>query len=172
MNNYRQYVQTTCVIESHSMSLHHRSAEDALKELNITLPKPWTPPSIMNFVPAVRTGNLLFISGHGPTLADGSLLTGRVVSSTESSTSSTKDGEISVQAGYEAARITGLNILATIEATVGSLNRVKRVVKLLGFVACNFDFGETPLVINGCSDLFVSGLFVIIDAVWCSLRLC
>lgn len=132
------------------------SAEDNLKTLKITLPQPWTPPEHMNFVPFVRTGNLLFISGHGPTLPNGSLVTGRVVNA---NLRTLVDGEIDIKAGYDAARITGLNILATIESAVG-LNKVKRIVKLLGFVCCQHEFKDTPLVINGCSDLFVSGLFV------------
>jgi enamine deaminase RidA (YjgF/YER057c/UK114 family) len=93
------------------------SAEDNLKQKNITLPQPATP--VANYVPAVRVGNLLFLSGSGP---GQSTPRGRV------------GKDLSLEQGYQAARATGLSILATVRATLGSLDRVKRIVKVLGMV--------------------------------------
>jgi enamine deaminase RidA (YjgF/YER057c/UK114 family) len=117
------------------------SAEKRLKELGIVLPPP--PPPGGNYVPAVRTGNLLFLSGCGPRLADGSLITGKV------------GDTVTLDQGYGAARQTGLNMLANIRAALGSLDKVKRVVKVLGMVNAAPTFSEPPKVINGFSDLFV-----------------
>jgi enamine deaminase RidA (YjgF/YER057c/UK114 family) len=117
-------------------------AEATLKAKNITLPA--TPTPMANYVPAVRTGNLLFLSGHGPLRADGKpSLTGKL------------GRELTVEQGYQAAREVGLNLLATTRATLGSLDRVRRVVKVLGMVNSADGFGDQPRVINGCSDLMV-----------------
>jgi enamine deaminase RidA (YjgF/YER057c/UK114 family) len=118
------------------------SAEARLKERNITLPTPNTP--IANYVPAVRVGNLLFVSGHGPQRRDGTpSATGKV------------GKDLSVEEGYKVAREVGLGLLATTRATLGSLDRVKRVVKVLGMVNSAEGFGDQPKVINGFSDLMV-----------------
>ena len=114
------------------------SAEDNLKQKNIVLPPPVTP--VANYVPAVRVGNLLFLSGSGP---DASTPRGKV------------GKELSLEQGYQAARSTGLNLLATARATLGSLDRVKRVVKVLGMVNSAAGFTDQPKVINGFSDLMV-----------------
>jgi enamine deaminase RidA (YjgF/YER057c/UK114 family) len=90
----------------------------------------------------VIAGNLAYVSGHGPLKADGSMITGRI-----------GDG-VDQQYGYSAARQTGLAILATLRAQLGSLNRVKRVIKTLGMVNCAADFDKHPAVINGCSELW------------------
>jgi enamine deaminase RidA (YjgF/YER057c/UK114 family) len=116
-------------------------AEARLKELNITLPTPPTPPA--NYVGAVRTGNLLFLSGHGPMRLDDKSARGKL------------GRELTVEQGYAAAREVGLNLLATTRATLGSLDRVKRVVKVLGMVNSADGFGDQPKVINGFSDLMV-----------------
>lgn len=113
-----------------------------LKELGIELPAPSKP--IANYVKAVRTGNLVFLSGHGPTRADGSLITGKV------------GKDLTLEQGYEAARITAISLLATLKNEVGDLSKVKRVVKVLGMVNCHSDFTDQPKVINGCSDLLVA----------------
>ncbi|TKB77743.1 MAG: RidA family protein [Nitrospira sp.] len=114
------------------------SAEDNLKLKGITLPPLATP--VANYVPAVRVGNLLFVSGTGPS----------------PSTPRGKVGtDLSLEQGYQAARATGLNILATIRATLGSLDKVKRIVKVLGMVNSAPGFTEQPKVINGFSDLMV-----------------
>jgi len=92
--------------------------------------------------PIVFVGDLAYISGHGPLLEDGSLIMGRL-------------GEtMDLEAGYAAARQTGLALLATLRNTLGTLDRVKRLVKTLGLVNCTADFSEQPKVINGCSELF------------------
>jgi enamine deaminase RidA (YjgF/YER057c/UK114 family) len=114
------------------------SAEKRLQEIGIELPEPVQP--IASYVRWVQTGNLLFISGTGPG-------------------DETQDGKLgstmSVEEGYAAAREVGLQILATARAALGDLDRVVRVVKVLGMVNCTPDFGDQPKVINGCSDLFV-----------------
>ncbi len=117
-------------------------AEARLKELNITLPPPATP--VANYVGAVRVGNLLFVSGHGPIRSDGKpMARGKV------------GRELSVEQGYQVAREVGLSLLATTRAQLGSLDKVKRVVKVLGMVNSADDFGDQPKVINGFSDLMV-----------------
>lgn len=116
-------------------------AEARLKQLGIELPTP--PAPMANYVTAVRVGSLLFLSGHGP------LRNGQV-------THAGKVGrDLTIEQGQEAARVTGLNLLATARGALGSLDRVRRVVKLLGMVHCAEDFTEHPKVINGCSDLMV-----------------
>ena len=96
-----------------------------------------------NYVKAVRVGNLIFLAGHGPTKADGTNITGKVE-------------DLTVEQGYMAARQTAIAILSTLKAEIGDLNKVKRVVKVLGMVNCQSDFTEHPKVINGFSDLIVS----------------
>ncbi len=116
--------------------------EERLNELGITLPG--TPPPAANYVPAVRTGNLLFLSGIGPAnRPDGTAPKGKI------------GQELSVEEGYEAARLVCLNLLARLKGELGDLDKVKRVVKLLGMVNATPDFGQQPTVINGCSDLLV-----------------
>lgn len=112
--------------------------EARLQELGIELPEPVKPAA--NYVRHVQTGNLLLISGTGP--ADG-FPVGKV------------DAEVSVDEAYQAARSVGLQILATVKDALGDLDRVKRVVKVLGMVNASPDFTQQPQVINGCSDLFV-----------------
>lgn len=94
------------------------------------------------YKPVVVHGGLAYLSGHGPLKSDGSLLVGRVGS------------EVDQEAGYEAARQTGLAMLATLQSHLGSLDHVKRVVKILGMVNSNAEFANHPAVINGCSELF------------------
>ena len=112
------------------------SIEHIMKQKNIILPEPLKP--IGNYVPAVRSGNLLFMSGHGP----------------RQFTPKGKVGEeVTIEQGYQAARITGLNLLATIRAQLGSLDKVKRIVKVLGMVNSASGFTDQPKVIDGFSDL-------------------
>lgn len=115
------------------------SAEDKIKELKLELPPPPKPAGV--YKPLVITGNLAFVSGHGPLKADGTMLTGRVGADVD------KDG------GYQAARQVGLAILTTLKSQLGSLNRVRQLVKSLGMVNATPDFKDHPAVINGYSDL-------------------
>src|SRR5204862_7908425 len=117
-------------------------AEARLKESNIMFPQPATP--LANYVGAVRVGNLMFVSGHGPLRTDG-----------KPSARGKVGRELTVEQGYQVAREVGLSLLATIRASVGSLDRVKRVVKVLGMVNSADGFGDQPRVINGFSDLMV-----------------
>ncbi len=116
--------------------------ENRLAELGVTLPT--TPAPIANYVPAVRTGNLLYLSGLGPTAgADGKVPVGKVGS------------DLTVDEGYQAARLVGINILARLKGELGDLDKVRRVVKLLSMVNAAPDFTQPPAVANGCSDLLV-----------------
>lgn len=114
--------------------------EERLAAKGVQLPA--APRPMANYVEAVRVGSLIFLAGHGP-LEDGKLLHGKV------------GVDLDVQAGYRAARLTCLGLLATLKHELGDLDRVKRIVKLLGMVNCPPDFGNQPEVINGCSDLLV-----------------
>lgn len=113
-----------------------------LKDLGIELMAPTKP--MANYVKAVRTGNLLFLAGHGPTKADGSNITGKV------------GRDLTLEQGYDAAKQTAISLLSTLKGELGDLNKVKRVVKVLGMVNCESDFVDQPKVINGCSDLLVA----------------
>lgn len=119
------------------------AVEAKLKELGLSLPR--TPSPVANYVPAVRTGNLLFLSGVGPAARpDGTTPRGKV------------GKDLTLEQGYEAARLTGLNLLARLKGELGDLDRVKRVVKLLVMVNATPDFNQHPAVANGCSDLMVA----------------
>ena len=117
-------------------------AEATLKERNITLPAPATP--VANYVGAVRVGTLLFVSGHGPLRSDG-----------KPSVQGKVGKDLTVEQGYQVAREVGLSLLATARRQLGSLDKVKRVVKVLGMVNSAPGFGDQPKVINGFSDLMV-----------------
>ena len=115
--------------------------EKRLEELGLTLPEVPTP--VANYVPAVMTGNLLFLSGHGPGRGEGKLYKGKV------------GKELSWEDGYESAKQTALCLLSTIKNVLGDLDKVKRIVKVTGFVNCTEDNLDQPKVVNGASDLFV-----------------
>lgn len=115
--------------------------EARLKELGITLPTPSAP--VANYVNAVRVGNLLFLAGKGPSKPEGGYVTGKV------------GVDLTIEQGYEAARLTGIAQLAVLKAELGDLKKVKRIVKVLGMVNCASDFANQPEVINGYSDLMV-----------------
>jgi len=117
------------------------SVEQRLKELGLELPP--APKPIGNYVGGVQVGELLFMSGIGPRRAEGGAITGKLGS------------DLTTEQGYQAARVVALNMLANIRATLGSLDRIERVVKVLGMVNCTPEFNEMPKVINGFSDLFV-----------------
>ena len=116
------------------------SAEARLAELGIELPE--APKPVGVYKPIVIAGNMAYLSGHGPLKADKTMITGRL------------GLDLDVEVGYEAARATGLGLLATLQANLGSLDKVKRLVKLLGLVRCTDGFDQQPAVINGCSELF------------------
>jgi enamine deaminase RidA (YjgF/YER057c/UK114 family) len=117
------------------------SAEQRLRERGIELPK--APAAVANYVPFVRTGNLVFLAGNGPFQPDGTYAAGKV------------GKDVSVEQAYGHARLTGLMLLSVLRGAVGSLDNVARVVKVLGMVNAVPDFADQPKVINGCSDLFV-----------------
>jgi enamine deaminase RidA (YjgF/YER057c/UK114 family) len=117
------------------------SAEKRLKQLGIDLGTVSAP--VANYVNAVQTGNLLFLSGKGPRPVDGQRPKGKL------------GREYSIEQGYRHARTVGLDLLAVMKTELGSLDRVKRVVKVLGMVNSVPEFEDPPKVINGCSDLFV-----------------
>ncbi len=117
------------------------SAEAKLAELGLSLPS--LPRPIGTYVHAVRSGNLLFLAGKGPRNPDGSTPTGKV------------GRDVTTDVAYQHARSVGLMLLAAIKDAVGSLDRVTRVVKVLGMVNAAAEFTDQPKVINGCSDLFV-----------------
>ncbi len=120
------------------------SAEARLVELGLELPNPPVP--LANYVPWRIGGGLLFLSGVGPRRADGSSITGVL------------GAGMSVEEGYAAARLCGLNLLANMRSALGSLDRVDTILKVLGMVRGAPDFGGHPEVINGCTDLFVEVL--------------
>jgi enamine deaminase RidA (YjgF/YER057c/UK114 family) len=122
-------------------SVEHPNGRD------VVLPEPLRP--FGQYVPAVRTGNLVFLSGAGPVRPDGTIVTGRV---------GTGPDDMSPADARAAARLTGLRLLAALHAEIGDLERVERMVKLLGFVRCAPDFTEQPTVVDGCSELLVEVL--------------
>lgn len=116
------------------------SAERRILELALELPP--APQPLAVYKPLVVAGNMAYVSGHGPVRHDGSLIIGRV------------GDTMDLEAGKAAARQVGLAILSTLRANLGSLDRVSRVIKLLGMVHSTSDFLDHPKVINGCSELF------------------
>ncbi|HJY79529.1 MAG TPA: RidA family protein [Candidatus Binatia bacterium] len=119
--------------------------EKKLVEMDLSLPP--SPAPVANYVPSVRSGNLLFISGHGPAFVkDGKIeyIRGKL------------GRDLTVEQGYEAAKQVMLNILQSIKGMIGDLDNVRRIVKVLGFVNCTEDFPDQPKVINGASDLLVA----------------
>jgi len=116
------------------------SNEARVAELKLELPP--APKPVAVYKPLVVAGNMAYVSGHGPLKADKTLITGRV------------GADLDLAEGKAAARQTGLAILATLREQLGNLDRVKRVIKVLGMVNSTPQFGEHPAVINGCSELF------------------
>ena len=123
------------------MSHHAGHVEEKLNSMGYTLPEP--PPPAGSYVPYVRTGNLVYLAGVGPRDADGNTVKGKVGS------------DLTVEEGYAAARLCALNSLANLKAGLGDLDKVTRVVKVLGMVNGAPDFTAHPAVINGYSDLMV-----------------
>ena len=117
-----------------------QTPDELLKQSGITLPPAPEPKGV--YKPFLQVGNLIYVSGHGPVLEEGILIKGKV------------GVDINADAAKLAARQTGLTILSTLQANLGSLNKIKRVIKVLGMVNCKSDFQQHPFVINGCSELF------------------
>jgi len=118
------------------------TATERLQTLGLTLPPP--PAPIGNYVPYRIGGNLLFLSGVGPRKADGGLITGKV------------GATLSIEQGYEAARLCALNMLTNMIAALGSLDRVDTILKVLGMVNAVPEFQQHPKIIDGCTDLLVA----------------
>ena len=116
------------------------NAEEKFNSLGFTLPPAPKPKGV--YKPCLIDGKYLYVSGHGPVNADGSLIIGRI------------GKDIDIEAGKLAARQTGLTILSSIKTHIGGLDRIRRVIKVLGMVNCTPDFERHPYVINGCSELF------------------
>ncbi|MDB2606186.1 RidA family protein [Zobellia sp.] len=115
--------------------------EARLADLGIELSQPSAP--MANYVNAVRSGNLIFLAGKGPTNADGENITGKL------------GADLTIEEGYEAARLTGINQISVLKMELGDLKKIKRIVKVRGMVNAVPDFTEQPKVINGYSDLMV-----------------
>ncbi len=121
-----------------------KSPEARLAELGIKLPE--MPAPIANYVRSVRTGNLVFLSGHGPLKPEGGYVTGKV------------GGNLTLEQGYEAARLTAIALLSSLKGEIGDLDKVKRVVRVFGMVNTTPEFVDHSKVINGASDLLVEVL--------------
>src|SRR5690606_3334461 len=132
-NTKKEDVTNPITIESPMVPADY-DPEKNLEELNITLSEPSSP--VANYVNAVRSGNLIFLSGKGPLQSNGENIEGKVGT------------DLTIEEGYEAARITGINQLSVLKAELGNLNKVVRVVKVLGMVNAAPDFSDHPKVIN------------------------
>jgi enamine deaminase RidA (YjgF/YER057c/UK114 family) len=138
MRSFIVFALFSIVFTSQAQSV---DANKKLKELGIELFPPT--PAMGNYVKAVRTGNLIFLAGHGPTFANNTNITGKV------------GKDLNLEEGAAAARQTGIALLSTLKSEIGDLNKVKRIVKVLGMVNCTENFYDQPKVINGFSDLMV-----------------
>lgn len=132
MKKIMVFILATCAMPYLLMA---QDAESRLKESEIELIPPTSP--VANYVNAVRVGNLLYLAGKGPRKADNTYVAGKI------------GKDLSIEEGYEAARLTAIGHLAVLKAELGSLNKVKRIVKVLGMVNCSEDFKDHPKVING-----------------------
>jgi enamine deaminase RidA (YjgF/YER057c/UK114 family) len=118
------------------------SPDQRFDQLGLILPPPPKPLGV--YKPFLLVGNLVYVSGHGTVKEDGSLIIGRV------------GKDLTIEQGKDAARQVGLAILATLKNNLGTLNKIRRVIKVLGMVNCTSEFERHPFVINGCSELFAS----------------
>lgn len=119
-----------------------QTVEATLAKMGIVLAEPSKP--VANYVKAVKTGNLVFLAGHVPARPDGTPFTGRL------------GQDLTIEQGYDAARQATISMLATLKAELGNLDRVRRIVKVMGFVNSTPEFPDQPKVVNGCSDLLVA----------------
>jgi enamine deaminase RidA (YjgF/YER057c/UK114 family) len=118
------------------------TADERFEKLNLSLPPAPSPAGV--YKPCLVDGKYLYVSGHGPVRADKSLVTGRV------------GEELTMEEGKLAAKQVGLTILSTIKKNMGSFDKIKKVIKVLGMVNCTPDFERHPYIINGCSELFAA----------------
>jgi enamine deaminase RidA (YjgF/YER057c/UK114 family) len=126
-----------------SSTYGQQSPDERLKQLGVELIVPTQP--VANYAKAVRTGNLIYLSGHGPTKADGKDIVGKV------------GKDLTTEQGIEAAKRTAISLISTLKMELGGdLSRVKRIVKVNGWVNCTDNFKDQPKVMNGCSDLLVA----------------
>jgi enamine deaminase RidA (YjgF/YER057c/UK114 family) len=139
MKNIFLLLTLSCILPA--TLTYSQDAESRLKELKIELSVPGKP--MANYVHAVRSGNLLFLAGKGPSNSEGAFTIGKV------------GKDLTLEEGKAAARLTAINQLAVLKAELGDLNKVKRIVKVSGMVNCEADFKDHPKVINGFSDLMV-----------------
>ena len=137
-----KFIQLALAFLLFTINTQAQSPEENLKALGIVLPKQSAP--IANYVNYVRTGNLIFFSGSGPSVEDQGYVKGKL------------GKDLTIDQGREAARITGINMIASLKNAVGDLNKVKRIVKVLGMVNSAEDFTDQPKVMNGFSDLMVA----------------
>ena len=119
-----------------------QTPEQRLKQLNIQLPE--ISESLGSYIDIVQTGNLLYLSGKGPQKPDGGYITGKL------------GRELTIQEGYDAARITAINQIAVLKKKIGDLSKIKHIVKVNGFVNSESNFYDQPKVINGFSDLLIA----------------
>jgi enamine deaminase RidA (YjgF/YER057c/UK114 family) len=140
-NTMKKICLLLTALAAFSYCVSAQDAETRLKEKGIVLVAPSNP--VANYVNAVRVGNLLYLSGKGPVRSDNTAVTGKA------------GRDLTIEQGYEAARLAAINHLAVIKNELGSLNKVKRIVKVMGMVNCTDDFKDQPKVINGYSDLMV-----------------
>lgn len=138
MKKFIVFILATCAMPYLLMA---QDAESRLKESGIVLIPPTSP--VANYVNAIRVGNLLYLSGKGPRKADSTYVAGKI------------GKDLSIEQGYEAARLTAIGHIAVLKTELGSLNKVKRIVKVLGMVNCSEDFKDHPKIINGYSDMMV-----------------
>lgn len=142
-NWYIKHILILFILLYTTPGLHAQlTPEQKLDSMGIKLPAVAAP--MANYVRFVQAGNMGYTSGHGPTTMGGKLITGRL------------GDNLSIEQGYEAARVTGIQLLATLKQALGDLGRVKRIVKVLGMVHCTPDFTDQPKVMNGFSDLMVA----------------
>lgn len=136
MNSFRKVIRQPVRVFTRSINV-----EAKIKSLGLEMPPHNVPKNA--FVNYTKIGNLVYLSGHLPQPANGELVVGKL------------GKDLKVEDGYEAAKLVGLNICSTLKANIGDLDKVKRIVKLTGFVNCIDSFTQQPAVVNGCSELFV-----------------
>ncbi len=122
-------------------NLYSYDVEERIRELGVELGEPYKP--VANYLSSVRSGNLVFMSGAGPKKSDGEYITGKL------------GADLTIEEGYEAARLTGIVLLSALKDQVGDLNKVERIIKVNGMVNADPSFTQQPAVINGFSDLMV-----------------